>query len=353
MNQPPLDLVLPYLTEGLEGIGGRIRAHTEDFIVEEVSQYKPSGHGSHLYVNITKKNVTTREVQLKLAEIFDLRPQNIGFSGLKDKFAVTTQTFSILFEGKDMQAKTVVERIRGRMNLKVNWAKFHDRKLRVNHLTGNRFRILVTDIRIPKRQAYERSIGIAEMIHQKGLPNYYGHQRVGKDGKNVCEGWAILQGQKWFKDRWLRGILVSAYSSYLCNRYLAERMRRGFFDRLIPGDIVHNHKTGEQYWVKDITSDQMRYDSKEVSFTAPMYGYKMSKARGESASLEEEIFEESGMSNKKFKRLNVIGTRRIGRLTPKINVSEAKRGIELSFMLHKGGYATTLLREFMKNKQGF
>ena len=130
-------------------------------------------------------------------------------------------------------------------------------------------------------------------------------------------------------------------------------MRRGFFDRLIHGDIVQNHKTGEQYWVIDLTSDQMRYESKEVSFTAPMYGYKMSKARSESASLEEEIFEESGMSNKKYKRLNVIGTRRIGRLTPRIKVSEVKRGIELSFMLPKGGYATTLLREFMKNEQGY
>ena len=353
MNQPPLDLALPYLTESLEGIGGRIRARAENFIVIEVSQYKPSGHGSHLYVNITKKNVTTREVQLKLAEIFNLRPQQIGFSGLKDKFALTTQTFSILFEKNDMQPDEAVEIIRDNLGLKVNWAKFHDRKLRVNHLTGNRFRILVTDIRIPKRKAYDRSIRIAEMIHRRGLPNYYGDQRVGRDGKNVREGWAILQGQKRFKDRWLSGILVSAYSSYLCNRYLAERMRRDLFDRLIPGDIVQNHKTGEQYLVKDLAAEQILYESREVSFTAPMYGYRMSKAEGESAALEEEIFHESGMSNKKYKRLNVIGTRRLGRLTPRIKVSEVKRGIELSFVLPKGGYATTLLREFMKNEQGY
>jgi len=354
MNQPPpLDLALPYLTEDLEGIGGRIRARAEDFIVEEVSQYEPSGQGSHLYVNITRKNQTTRDLQLKLAELFDLRPQSIGTAGLKDKFAVTTQTFSILFEKNDKQADDVVTSIRDHLNLKVNWAKFHDKKLRVNHLTGNRFKILITDIRIPKSQAYERSLRIVEMIHQRGLPNYYGDQRVGKDGKNVREGWSILQGQKRFKDRWLSRILVSAYSSYLCNRYLAERMRRGLFDHLIPGDIVQNHKTGEHYWVNDLSADQSRYEAREVSFTAPMFGYKMSKTRGESAALEEEIFEESRMSNKKYKRMNVIGTRRIGRLTPRIKVSKASRGIQLSFMLQKGGYATTLLREFLKNEQGY
>jgi len=350
---PPLDLSLPYFTRGLEGVGGRIRARAEDFMVEEVSLYEPSGYGSHLYVNMTKKNLTTRAVQLKLAELFNLRPQNIGTAGLKDKFAVTTQTFSILFEKNDMQADAVVERIRDRLNLKVNWAKFHGNKLRVNHLIGNRFKILITDIRIPKRQAYERSQRIAEMIHLKGLPNYYGDQRVGKDGKNVKQGWAILQGQKRFNDRWLSNILVAAYSSYLCNRYLAERVRRGLFDRLMLGDIAQKHETGGIFWVNDLLADQPRYESKEISFTAPIYGYQMSKALDEAASLEEEIYQESEMSMNKLKRMKVTGTRRIGRLIPRIEVTMAPRGIQLSFMLHKGGFATILLREFLKNEQGY
>ena len=350
---PPLDLSLPYLTRGLEGVEGRIRARAEDFMVEEVSLYEPSGYGSHLYVNMTKKNQTTRSVQLKLAELFNLRPQNIGTAGLKDKFAVTTQTFSILFEKNDMQADDVVERIRARLNLKVNWAKFHGNKLRVNHLIGNRFKILITDIRIPKRQAYERSQRIAEMIHLKGLPNYYGDQRVGRDGKNVKQGWRILQGQKRFKDRWLSNILVAAYSSYLCNRYLAERVRRGLFDRLMLGDIAQKHETGGIFWVNDLLTDQPRYESKEISFTAPIYGYQMSKALDEAASLEEEIYQESEMSMNKLKRMKVTGTRRIGRLIPKIEVTAVPRGIQLSFMLHKGGFATILLREFMKNELGY
>ena len=353
IKPPPLDLSLPYLTADLEGIGGRIRARPEDFMVEEVPLYEPSGSGSHLYVNITKRNQTTRAVQLQLADLFNLRPQNIGTAGLKDKYAVATQTFSILFEKNDVRLDDTLELIKGSLDVKVNWAKFHSNKLRTNHLIGNRFKIMITDIRMPTGQAVERSRGIAEMIHLKGLPNYYGEQRIGKEGESVRQGWAILQGQKTFNDRWLSKILVAGYLSYLCNRYLAERMRRGLFDRLLLGDIAKRHETGGIFWVNDPLTEQPRYDAQEISFTAPIYGYMMSKSLGEAAALEDEILEESQMSLETFRRMKVTGTRRLGRMTPRIEVTEAPRGIQLSFMLHKGGFATTLLREFMKTEQGY
>jgi tRNA pseudouridine13 synthase len=352
IKPPPLDLSLPYLTADLEGIGGRIRARPEDFMVEEVALYEPSGSGRHLYVNITKRSQTTRDVQLQLADLFDLRPRNIGTAGLKDKHAVTTQTFSILFEKNDVRPDDASTLIEGSLNFKVNWAKFHGNKLRAGHLIGNRFKITITDIRMPPSQAIERSRRIAETIHLKGLPNYYGEQRIGKDGKKVREGWAILQGRKTLADRWLSKLLVSVYRSYLCNRYLAERMRRGLFDRLLLGDIAKKHETGGIFWVNDPSTEQPRYEAQEISFTAPIFGHKMSQPLGEAAALEAEIFEESKMSMETFRRMKVTGTRRFGRLTPRIEVTEAPRGIQLSFMLHKGGFATTLLREFMKIEQG-
>jgi tRNA pseudouridine13 synthase len=291
-------------------------------------------------------------VQLQLAELFNLRPRNIGTAGLKDKYAVTTQTFSILFEKNDVRPEDATALIEGSLNVEVNWAKFHDNKLRAGHLIGNRFKIMITDTRLPPSQAAERSRRIAEMIHLKGLPNYYGEQRIGRDGEKVREGWAILQGRKTFKDRWLSKLLVSVYKSYLCNRYLAERMRRGLFDRLLLGDIAKKHETGGIFWVNDPITEQPRYEAQEISFTAPIYGYKMSQPLGEAATLEAEILEESETSMETFRRMKVTGTRRFGRLTPRIEVTEAPRGIKLSFMLHKGGFATTLLREFMKTEQG-
>ncbi len=349
---PPLDLSLPYLTAGLRGVGGRIRARPEDFMVEEVSLYEPSGDGSHLYVNITKVNQTTRDVQLQLAELFNLKPQNIGTGGLKDKFSVSTQTFSILFEQNVISSGEAMEVIEGSLDVRVNWAKWHSNKFRAGHLIGNKFKVIITAIHIPKNQAIENSKRIADMIHKRGLPNYYGEQRTGKHGKNVVDGWGILQGKRRFTDRWLSKLLIASYQSYLCNRYLSERVRRGLFDTLIVGDVAKKHDTGGIFWVNDLADEQPRYVAQEISFTAPMFGFQMSEALGDSGALEAEILEESEMSMKNFKRMKVTGTRRLGRLIPRIEVSDSPRGVELSFMLHKGGFATTLLREFMKNEPG-
>ena len=348
MSSSPLDLRLPYITEGLEGIGGRIRARPEDFVVEEVALYEPSGSGSHLYVNLTKVNQTTRDIQLQLAELFRLRPENIGTAGLKDKYSVATQTFSILFERGDVRPADAVELIEGSVDVKVNWAKWHANKFRAGHLVGNRFQVTITDIHMSQTRAEERARMIAECIHVRGLPNYYGEQRTGRHGKNVEEGREILRDRRAFADRWLRKLLVSGYQSYLCNRYLAERVGRGLFDGLLLGDIAKKHETGGIFWVNDLEAEQPRYLSKEISFTAPMYGYRMSQPTGDAAKLEAEILEESDVTMEALRRNGVTGTRRLGRLVPSIDVSVVPRGIRLGFMLHKGGFATTLLREFMK-----
>jgi tRNA pseudouridine13 synthase len=348
MNLPPLDLSLPYITDGLEGIGGTIRAHPEDFIVEEVPLYEPSGYGSHLYVNITKRSQTTRDIQVQLAELFKVRPRNIGTAGLKDKHAVTTQTFSILVERKDIKAGEALERIEGRLDVKANWAKFHGNKFRAGHLIGNKFKIVITDLRMSTSKAVERAKRIVDVIHRRGFPNYYGTQRMGKNGQNVHEGWEIIQGTKMIKDRWLSKLMVSAYQSYLCNRYLAERVKRGLFGSALLGDIAKKHDTGGIFWVNNPEIEQARFDAQEFSFTAPIFGYKMSQPFGEPGRLENEVFEESGVPMETFEGMKLTGTRRFGRLTPRVKVAETQIGVRLSFMLNKGGYATTLLREFMK-----
>jgi tRNA pseudouridine13 synthase len=56
-------LKLPYATPRLSGIGGRIRELCEDFIVEEIPVYEPEGAGEHLFVNMTRRDMSTRDVQ--------------------------------------------------------------------------------------------------------------------------------------------------------------------------------------------------------------------------------------------------------------------------------------------------
>ena len=173
-----------------------------------------------------------------------------------------------------MQPNDVVKIIGDNLDVKVNWAKFHNNKYRAGHIIGNKFKVLISELR-NSNHAIEKSMKIAEAIHSMGVPNYYGEQRIGRGGKNVLEGWAILHGQKKFKDKWLSKLLVSAYQSYLCNRYLTHRVEKGCFYSLVKGDIAKKHDTGGLFIVEDPEIEQTRYESKEISFTAPIFGYKM------------------------------------------------------------------------------
>ena len=345
---PEIDLALPYITRDIPGIGGRVKGKPEHFIVDELPLYEPSGSGEHLYVNITKTNMTTRDVQLGLAELFELKPENIGKAGLKDRNAVTSQTFSVHLGTAGVTPDDARRLIEDHVKVKVNWARYHDNKLRAGHLKGNRFTVTITDLEVSRGQALETLEQVSGRLNSLGLPNYYGEQRTGAEGENIRSGWEILQGRKRIRDRWLSRFLVSSYQSHLCNRYMAERVNRGLFGRLLLGDVAKKHDTGGLFWVED-ASEQSRYEAKEISFTAPMYGYKMLRPRGEAAALEDEVLGGSGITEEQLRRHRVKGTRRMGRLFPDVSYSEVSEGFRLVFTLPMGGYATVALREFMKN----
>ncbi len=346
---PEIDLSLPYITEGLEGVGGDIKRRLEHFIVEEIPAYDPSGHGDHLYVNVTKKNLNTRDVQLRLAQLFDVKPEYVGRAGLKDKRSVSTQSFSVLFEGEKPAASDVPKIIEENVGVKVNWAEYHTNKLRSGHLRGNRFDILVTGLEIGSEEAVTRADAISTRLDATGVPNFYGYQRVGEEGENALAGWRLLQGEKRIRNRWLRRYLVSCYQSHLCNRYLAKRVEDGLFGTLVRGDVAKKYDTGGMFWVEDVEAEQPRYLDKEITFTAPIYGYKMKPAKHEANVLEEAVLLDSGITNEQFRKLRAKGTRRAGRIVPRIAVSASADGLRLRFELPKGGFATTVLREFMKN----
>lgn len=334
---------LPYITEGLEGTGGKVREKTGHFMVEEIPLYQPSGEGQHLYVNITKEGLATRDVQLELAKLFGLPAHGVGAAGLKDKNAITTQTFSVLLKGvTEEEAK---EKLKG-LPVKVNWSRLHGNKLRRGHLLGNRFIITITDV---GPGSLEKAEAVCRRLKETGLPNYYGSQRFGSSGENWRKGLELIQGRAREQNRWLRKFLIASYQSHLCNTYLARRVEKGLFYTILKGDIAKKHDTGGLFLVEDDKEAQERFDRKEISFTAPMYGPGMRKAEGPSGELEEEVLEQSGVTLEQLGKAKVEGTRRLGRLlVPDLEVKQSKEGLVLTFSLPKGSFATTVLREIMK-----
>ncbi len=371
-----IDPTLPYLSTALPGIGGTLRATTDHFVVEELPLYEPSGEGTHLYLSLTKSGLTTKDVQMRLERILQVERNSVGFAGLKDKDACTTQTFSVPVDhATSQEAATVadqriVEQIAAELPVTVQWARRHGNKLKPGHLLGNRFCITVTELAVPIVEARARAEAIATRLRQHGLPNFFGAQRFGLDGANVEKGLAIVRNKRREHNPWLRKFLISAYQSYLCNRYLIRRLEMDAFSHLLLGDVVKKHETGGMFEVTNLSVEEERYLAQEISFTAPLYGAKMWAAQAAAGILEEAIQAEAAVKIDDWRKAKVDGTRRYGRvllpeltITPKIernmglpadgtatgqpNYPESE-ALEFTFVLPKGSFATVVLREFMK-----
>jgi tRNA pseudouridine13 synthase len=345
-----IDLKLPYATAGLAGIGGALKTTPEHFVVEEIPLYEAQGSGQHLYVNLTKEGLTSRDVQKQLAKVFNLPPKEVGMAGMKDKHARTTQTFSLnVGHVDDAFVAEAPSRIEDHLPVTVNWVKRHKNKLKRGHLLGNRFTVVISELAVPVEEALQRTQAVVDAIRRRGIPNYYGPQRLGATGDNVRRGYDALQGKRVTRDRWLHRFLLACFQSYLCNRYLARRMENGYFDQILLGDVAKKYDTGGLFTVEDPDAEQVRYSQQEISFTAPIFGRKMWPASGPAGDLESQVLVEAGVTIEQLSQAGLTGSRRLGRLLiPDLEAKPVAAGLQVSFSLPKGAFATVVLRELMK-----
>jgi len=337
----PVDLrpdfdAYPMLTADLPGIGGRIRERIEDFVVEELPAYEPTGEGEHLFLFVEKAGVSTPALIEHLRDAGGIPEVEIGVAGLKDKRAVARQWVSI--PRRYAERAAVLEE----MGVRILDARPHRNKLRTGHLAGNRFRVL---IRHPVGSA-ERARETLARLAAAGVPNYFGPQRFGREGENAAKGMAVLRGRR-FGPRWLERLLVSSVQSLLFNEWLAERMRRGLFDRFLPGDVAKKHATGGEFIVSDPDVERERLLRFEISPAGPIFGRKFREAVEEARAFEDEVLAQFGLGRDAFGRRR--GDRRFARVPLREwSVEPVPEGVWLSFFLPKGAYATAVLREVMK-----
>ena len=91
---------LPYAFGG-PPLSGRLRATTADFQVDEVLGFEPDGEGEHALLLVRKIGLNTEELARQLARHAGLRPRDVGYCGLKDRNAVTSQWFSLGLAGRE------------------------------------------------------------------------------------------------------------------------------------------------------------------------------------------------------------------------------------------------------------
>ncbi len=344
-------LDLPYRTPELPGIGGRLKACPRDFRVTEIPAYDPIGAGPHLYVNLSRAGYATPDIARRLARSLGTAPAAVGYAGLKDKEAYATQTFSVLLP-EDASGAPDAQRaaLEAALPVQVHWVSRHRNRLKPGHLRGNAFEILIREPALPAAQAAAVAARIGARLAARGMANFFGPQRFGRAGHNVRQGWRLLRAELREPRPWLRRLYLSAYQSYLCNQYLARRQRAGFLDRMVAGDVARKRATGGMFLVTDPERETERLQAGEISFTAPMFGHRMWPSEGAAGQWEAGLAAEAALTAQDWRRQRVKGTRRTGRLwMADLEITGTEAGVRCAFALPKGSYATTFLREIMKN----
>jgi tRNA pseudouridine13 synthase len=358
---------LPYLTEDLPGIGGIIKLLPEDFRVEELPLYEPCGEGTHTYIQIKKTRLATMDALVQIGRALHIPHQQIGYAGLKDAQAITTQWISI--EHIENQAIETLDL----ENINVLQTKRHTNKLKMGHLQANRFTIRIRHFDGPLEQVQANTQKILTRLIQKGVPNYFGPQRFGKRYDSHLLGSEIIQKNPermmdlllglpdkfndndacydarefyeqrefekaynaWspsfhdrrkalrtimknapksipkakqrafnFMDKRMKRFYVSAFQSDLFNQVLTRRLNDvNDVHQIEIGDIACKHENGACFPVTDALAEQPRCDRFEISPTGPMYGYRMSQPDHRPGQIESEILSQYHLTAEDFKQM--------------------------------------------------
>ena len=385
-------------------IAGLIKQNVDDFIVEEIPLYEPCGEGEHLYICIQKTNMSHDQLIRRVAAEFGVSIGAVGYSGRKDLRAVTRQSLSVHLPRHKPEIPNTIG------NIKVLSSSWHTNKLRLGHLSGNRFIVRIREIDPSSSPVLqERMVQLCEF----GLCNYFGPQRFGNNRNNhklglalVLEDWQelvtlLLSGDehhhKYAMDghykqalyswpfgqpvernvleslengnankeacgtipRTLRKLWVNSLQSAMFNKVLSMRVENGTWNKLLTGDLVWNHDGGGRTFFakeEELFSDdlQTRLTQLAVSPSGPLWGAKMRRPSGEVLELENEVIKSFGLEESHVTGLSKFadGARRplrVGIVHPNISsgIDEHGKYIQANFDLPAGSYATTLLQQLL------
>ena len=401
-------MILPYLTADLPGIGGAIKERLEDFRVAEMPIYDPCGEGTHVYFRVVKAGIPTAGAAARIARYMSVRPRQIGIAGLKDAKAITSQLMSLehadqvkLAAYKDPQVRGVWTGlhtnklrtghlagnrfsilIRGVGQTQLSAAEsildVLVRRGAPNYFGPQRFGLRGDTAALGEsltRNDLEEFLAIllgragpddppdckaARDAFDAGYlnraidcwPRHYANERraLAAYKKKRRANWAIAA-----IDKRMRRFYVSAFQSLMFNGILAGRTDT--IDSVQVGDLAKKHDSGGVFTVEDAATEQPRAEAFEISPTGPLIGYGGLLASGEPGKLERQAMADHGIRQEDFRNvgsLKVKGSRRSLRIrleSPVLAPGSDQHGqyIKLTFAAASGCYATTVLREIMKD----
>jgi tRNA pseudouridine13 synthase len=324
---------------------GRVRVEPEDFVVEEDLGFAPSGAGAHVLIKVRKRGANTEWVAREIGRAAGCRPGDVGFAGLKDRHAVTVQWFSVPSPRGATYVGDVIEKLQGLRGegFEVLEAHAHAKKLPRGALAGNRFAIRVRDVSADDAAIAER----VDAIASRGLPNFFGPQRFGREGANLRKIPADLTSGLSGVHPGERTYVLSAARSLVFNAVLAERVSDGSWCQLEVGDVANLDGTGSVFAVEsvdDLLRD--RVTALDVHPSGPMWGKGEVLSKGRIQQLEQQVAASLPEPCALVVAAGMNQERRGLRLAVR-ELGWAREGhdVLVRFWLTKGSFATTVLGE--------
>tara|TARA_B110000967_G_C18882153_1_gene561718 strand:+ start:1201 stop:2034 length:834 start_codon:yes stop_codon:yes gene_type:complete len=265
-------------------------------------------------VHIKKRDQNTQWVAGLLSQLAGIKRNDVSFCGLKDRFAVTTQWFSLYLPGRELNPDQLLHD-----DFEILAMARHNKKLRRGMHSGNQFRLILREFSALKDQFSEIEARL-ETIADKGVPNYFGEQRFGHGGGNLSQAQTLIERDQLKGNRRGTGMILSAARSWLFNLVLAERIRQ------------------------DNWSAPMEFETQPC---APLWGRGRTAAGGDLAQLEQCILADWQDWCYALEHAGLKQERRATVLVPEGLAWKllAEDQLELCFGLTGGGYATVVLRE--------
>jgi tRNA pseudouridine13 synthase len=321
-------------------LSARVRAIPEDFFVEELPGFEPSGAGEHLLLTIEKRGMNTVFAAKRLAQWARVPEMSVSYAGLKDRHAVTRQRFSVHLPKKVAPDIAALESDELRV-LEHTW---HSRKLPRGALAGNRFVLVLRDVQ-GDREAISWRL---QMIADRGVPNYFGEQRFGRSGDNVAQALAMFAGKRVRREE--RTLLLSAARSELFNRVLAARVQAGNWDSALEGEVWSLAGSRSVFGPEPFTDELARRLAEfDIHPSGPLWGRGELRSRAAVAELEmQAVADEDALALRAgLESAGLEQERRALRLRPADLSWEwlDDPSLQLSFSLPPGAYATVVLAE--------
>ncbi|SNZ11045.1 tRNA pseudouridine13 synthase [Persephonella hydrogeniphila] len=382
-----------------------IKRRPADFIVEEVLPFKPQEKGKYKLYELKKSNLSTLQVVRFIASLLKIKPSEIGFAGLKDKIAVTTQyitlpesvnfleNISYLYHGgRWIKADKI--NFENQTGFSMKFTGFTQTPLSLGDNLGNRFIIKIDNIDKDRRKVFYSNL---EVVKKFGCANYFGEQRFGSvKGRNDFIFLYLLKGNiekamkiyfsikgniknwgKWealYRDlkgkleQYERDLILGlkrglppekavrilpknirlmfnfAFQSYMWNEYLRKYIEAKYpFKRV---SFIHNWKLSfytEVYDIEYLKNLQIPYTGKEFLIEDKTLK-EIIKRTLEEHSITEDLFDKELIGIKVL----TDGLRNAVFFPEEFKiVQKTKNTITVKFFLPAGSYATILLRNLL------